>query len=800
MDNPPPPAVPAEPDGQAHAYQPVQTLRNRLLAILIGLLALGILTAIAWRVNISTDLATMLPRNDPAFTREMDFFSRQRAAKLMAIEATVADSAALPAAERELLALDRELEPMGLKPLANGDPDSIFRAADIIESHLPELVTPEELAALEPQLATTALQERLEALKARVSRPEDSFLATLARQDVLALAAGTGNTLQKGLGGSRTDGPLMIKDERYALLVMAVPFDPGEMDKTNRLMETIDAAQARAAVAGVRLEGIGSYRHFRENMAAVKSDLGSSIGISVVLIMVLLYSLIPNVRALIAMHVPALMGMAGSVAAVVLSGQVLPLPILGFCAAILGVAVDAGQHVVVGVRSGHGGDLRKPLLLTFVTTTVAFGVLFTSSVPGLRCIATMVIGGLAASLVTALFLVPRLLPHLKPHDPWLRVSRPLLVLVQRWPRANWLLTALITAALVPGLAKTRMNEDLRKYDGSKPESWEVLKSFEERWSGEYRSSDFLVSTADDLDTVLERTSAARAGIGREPTPIEHLLPSRAEQARRMAAWNAFWSTHADPFAANLGIAAKAVGMRAEAFAPSLARYRPVDPVAFPPLVFDTWADTPIAKLIDTYVGRADGVWQVALPLGKLAKTEVATVHAALAQHPEVWVAQREHIGSHLVAVVQSDLASRGLAILVLIVLLVFAIERDWRKVTAQLLPSLLALVWTFGLLGWMDVALTPFAVLAAAFVAGIGIDSAVFLSEHPEAETLSPVLVASITTIAGVISLVNASHPMISAMGRVLALGMTFCLISCLLITPSLSLFFRRRHPGPASP
>ncbi|MBA3709374.1 MAG: hypothetical protein H0W83_11230, partial [Planctomycetes bacterium] len=662
---------------------------------------LVVLGLLAMQVDIKTDLRAMLPRNDPEFTREMDFFARQGAAKLMAIEAAVPADVSIDRAAHWLREIQPRLESLGLRSLTTSDPSALVKAADIIREHIPVLTTPDDLAALAPDLSVERLTERLRALRERASQPEDMFVGTLSRSDVLGLMGRPLLVLRSGLGGSRTDGSLLIhSDEHHALLVMEVPFDPSEMVQTRLLMDTIDAAAARARSDGVVLEGIGAYRHFRENIDSVQHDISSSMPISIVLIALLLYSLIPNIRALIVMQVPALLGMVGSIAAVVATGQSLPAPLLGFGAAILGVAVDYGQHVVVGIRAGHVSSMRKPLLMAFMTTTTAFAVLFTSSVPGLRCIATMVIGGLAMSLLSALFLVPRLTPTLTRKDPWLVISRPLLRWTQRFPRTNWLIALALTIACIPGLKMTHFNEELRKYDGSRPESWKVLEEFQDRWGGEYRSSDFLVSIGADLDAALDHVATARRTLGLPAKEIELLLPSRAEQRRRLEGWNAFWNDLAPSFAANLETAAQANHMRFAAFAASLACYQPTATV--PELTFQTWSGTPVGKLLGSYVAPVDEGWQVASPLGKLTKPERAATKAALAGG-DVWLAGREHIGTHLVEVVQSDLAKRGLAILAAILVLVFLIERDWRVVAAQLLPSLLALAWTFGLLGWCGV-------------------------------------------------------------------------------------------------
>jgi predicted exporter len=90
-------------------------------------------------------------------------------------------------------------------------------------------------------------------------------------------------------------------------------------------------------------------------------------------------------------------------------------------------------------------------------------------------------------------------------------------------------------------------------------------------------------------------------------------------------------------------------------------------------------------------------------------------------------------------------------------------------------------------MGWCGIELTPFSALGAAFVGGIGIDSAIFLSQpHRRATALSPVMAASLTTILGVSTLLLANHPMIFSIGITLVIGMSASLIACLLITPGI--------------
>ncbi len=761
-----------------------------MIFVVWGLVAVAI-GVLAAKARYSPDLRGMLPSNDPAFVRELDFYARQGATRVLALEAAGEHSAAHAVLTRAVGILTTH----GLTPIDGGGAGAVARAGEVIRAHLPALATPDLLQQIEAHLGRDQLDGYLKAFKERALRPEDSFTASAARRDLLALTGRVMEPLLSGLGGSERDGMFMRhQDGRHLMVVLEVPFDPQAMSQTAPLMDLIDAEVALAKAQGVTLEAIGSYRHFRDNLAAVYSDLGSSMPLAIALIGLVLFSLIPNLRALLALHVPAVLGMAGGVAAVVLLGLEVPLPLLGFAAGMLGVAVDYGQHVLVAIRSGEGANVWRPLLTTWVTTASAFAVLVTSSVPGIRCVGIMVIVGLGIALLAAVTLLPRLTPRLKPHDHWLRISTPLLAATQRRPWANWLITGLITLALAPGLMRLSFNDNLKSYDGSRPETWSALEAFLGRW-GSLSSSDFLVGQGADLGLTLDQVADARTRAGFAPSVVERLLPGPATQAEHIAGWNRFWERHALTFATHLEEAAKKHGLRVQAFTDTLALYRPVTTV--PALTRESWNGSAVALMIGSYLNQLDdGRWQVASPVMKLQAAEVARAHAVLADREAdapVWLACREHIGHTLIAVVADDLASRSLAIVLVVLLVVSLLERNVRAVMAQLLPPGIALVWTFGLLGWMGLQLDPFAVLAAAFIGGIGIDSAVFLTHSPRARTLSPVLVASLTTIVGMLSLLSAQHPTIHTLGRTLLIGMSCCLVACLLITPALA----RRAPEP---
>ena len=740
-----------------------------MLRILLWCSALAALLWLAATVRPTAAVRAVLPQGDGAFARELDFLTSRDSSRTLAIEAEVADAGALPAARARLLALPGLLAAHGATPAHVDDPAAAARALAVVETHLPLLLPPEALDALD--LSDAALTTRLGALLEQVRRPEHAGGAARAQRDPLDLA-GTALAALAARGGTTTDGPLLRHaDGRHLLLVLRVGFDPALLPQSRALLAAAEAACAPRA-DGVRLRIVGAYRHYRDNLDAVRRDLFASLPPGLVLIALIRATLLP-LRALPAVYAPALLGVVGALAAARVADLCglgpMPLPLFGFAAAILGIAVDYGTHVALAAR--HGQTVRLPLALSFATTAVAFALLMTSTVPGLRLTGAMVVGGLFTALCGALWLTPRLLPTLTPGDPWARVSVPL----DRgsrgrlWPRL--VLAAALTAAAIPGALRLAPETDLRRFDASDPQAWADLDAVSQRW-GAVEDAAFLVADADAADAALARLAATRAALGLAPGLAERLVPTRAEQERRLTAWNAYWDARQAAFAAALGSACTRVGLRPAAFAAAQRTYAARTPTWLTPA---TWTGTPFAApLAELIAPQGDG-WRAVQPAP-------AAVLATFAGSESVWAAGRAHLGDALVATLRSDLTGRAALIALAMVATVLLATRALRPALGMLLPPALALLWTFGALGWSGVPLSPFALLAAAFVGGIGIDSAIFLVERRGAAVLTPITAATLTTVVGVGALCLAGHPLLRGIGLTLAVGMAACLGACLLL------------------
>jgi len=122
-------------------------------------------------------------------------------------------------------------------------------------------------------------------------------------------------------------------------------------------------------------------------------------------------------------------------------------------------------------------------------------------------------------------------------------------------------------------------------------------------------------------------------------------------------------------------------------------------------------------------------------------------------------------------------------------------------VLLALLPMLVGIVWTLGLMALLNIAFNPANIIALPLLIGIGVSSGVHIlnrfteEKHPSLlgkSTGKAVLVSALTTVAGFGSLMLAEHEGIASLGQVMALGTAMCVLAALTVLPAALLLLNR--------
>jgi predicted RND superfamily exporter protein len=137
----------------------------------------------------------------------------------------------------------------------------------------------------------------------------------------------------------------------------------------------------------------------------------------------------------------------------------------------------------------------------------------------------------------------------------------------------------------------------------------------------------------------------------------------------------------------------------------------------------------------------------------------------------------------------------------IILLLLFVMERSFTQGLLVFTPLSIGLIWTMGTLGWLGIPLSVATVGLSSMILGLGVEYGVFvLSRYNEERAKkinqldsmkttvysigTAVIGSGLTTIVGFGVLSFASVPMIQHLGQTLALGIAYCLLAALIVNP----------------
>lgn len=142
---------------------------------------------------------------------------------------------------------------------------------------------------------------------------------------------------------------------------------------------------------------------------------------------------------------------------------------------------------------------------------------------------------------------------------------------------------------------------------------------------------------------------------------------------------------------------------------------------------------------------------------------------------------------------------------IIILFLLFIMQRSFIHGFLVFIPLSLGLIWTMGTLGWLGVPLSVATVGLSSMILGLGVEYGVFVVTRYYEERAKKVgqldsmkttvhgigtaiIGSGLTTIVGFGVLSFASIPMIQTLGQTLALGIAYCLLAALFANPVLIL------------
>jgi predicted exporter len=788
--------------------------------------AAGIVGLLAWGgsgLELDEDLAAFLPLDDPKVAEELRILRAFRGLETLRVDLGTSDPSRLGTAAR---AFEAELVSPLVSRVVTGPPlEAGLALEDLARRSLPSLVDGEAVAAICSRLSS---DEALDDLLARhvlaLNGLEGAFVKDHVRRDPLGLEAPFFENLRslgQGFGGTRLDaGRIVSADGRDALFFIEPSMPSSRTEETERLLDLLERARARASAAAgepVRLLVAGGHRAAVENKRAIRRDAWLTSLVSFAA-MLLVYALVLPRRWLIPLTaVPLAAGaVTGAALTRAILGRVSAIAV-GFGGILLGLADDFViiLYYCYETRSREGDpeprtaavrSVARPLVAAGAAIAGAFAALAVSGFPGQRDLAVFAVTSLGGTLAFTLLVQPLLLPRGRSSRPLPDSGKLVRALARPIERRRGLalaLAAILTGALGLEARRLRFEDDPRAIDGSSSAARAAEDEIARRFADE-RGLVLVVARGSDVEAALasnETVASAleqlrSAGRVESVASVAPLLPSVATQERRRREWRAFWTDERRrEIAERLARLGPKHHFAARAFEPFLERIgssgEPIDARAL--------VRGPLGALLGTRIAEADR--------GAFALTLVRPARGG-GEGDLTWVSELERstgaiagsrlgFARELIAIIRGRLWACGaLGLVVMLAVLVPALSSP-RLVAAAAVALVAGLVWSLGVLALTGTPINAVDFLIPVLVLGLSVDYAIFLASgyaisgdrRPEArleEARGAVAASGVTTLAGMASLLLAEHPAVFTVGLVALLGTAVSLGAVFVIVPAL--------------
>ena len=705
--------------------------------------------------------------------------------------------------------------------------NDLFEALQVLRSHRASLFTKEDEEKLKEKLAPGAIKENLINWKRILTESPTPVITQSFYKDPLSMDS----LILSKIAALRTSGTSVkmeqgrvFSSDMKHLLILAKPKYPGtDSERAKELVtfieQAIDDTIKGTGDKGLRIAYLGSHRFSLDNSTMIKGDIERTLTISLIAIITL--SLLVYRRPLLSLItvLPALFGAFFASGLLRFFSPEISAISIGCGAMLAGIAVDYGIHILFHIdrslEAEHDhkeiattlGRLIRPLFLGATTTIGAFLCLQASLMPGLRQLGLFASLGIGGAFFFSIIALPLIIPKgaaKKGREPVLKVTN-IFPPYFNWMSKNRTLVIIIVSALsltsLYGLKGLSFEGDIQKLNAASKETkkdWqEIVKNF-----GSAMSSTSVAVKSSSTEEALnlndrlynELLHLKEKGLIADLQSASELIPGNDKQLKNRERWNQFW--HEDRLSTlneDLEAAAQEVRMRPEILKRAIADL----PGESPPVKVEALFKGFLKNILSNNLSVTD---EGTFILTNLKLTDYdkygEVVKSVESKVPQAIITNGRHFTEHMVELIYSELQRLGGLALLIVAFLIILTRRKNGSILALIIPLLLSLLWTFGIMGLAGIKLNIMNSIIVIFIFGLVIDYAIFLqsawrdSNSPEADHLSltcgAIIISATTTLCGLGSLLFANHPALHAIGLTAFLGICCGLAAVMLLVPLL--------------
>ncbi len=763
--------------------------------------------------KIDTDLIEYLPKNDPVLT------DARYVIQHLPFQDKVVIDISHQKIDKDILVqgadqIEKALKKSGLfRKVGIDEFQKLFPALMMhVVKNLPVMFTVKELEEkIKPLLTRQNIQNVLNENLAQLQNLDGVGQANFMvydpldfKQHIISRFAG----LAPSKNASIYKGKLISADDRHLLIIAETAGSGTEINASGKISDLMDTISAELdknfSPKGYHFtfNPVGAYRAVLDNANKSKKDTERAVTISTIIIAILLLIGFPRPWVGLLALLPSIVGTALAFIVYSLIHNSISILAIGFGGAIISFTVDYGITYLLFLDRPHetyGVHATKEVwslgLLAMLTTAISFTFLFISGFPALTQIGEFTALGVVFTYICVHAFFPVIFPVMKPAKR--KGFLPLKRLVN-WAISSsnkYLFYGIIAFGIIMFFfAKPEFHVDLASMNSVSKETLASENLVKNIW-GDVLNRIYLMIEAGDARELSQKSDRLTAMLEKdaENGVIESaflpstIYPGEERMKDNFKAWKKFWDPkRVNELKKNIRAESQKIGFTPDAFQQFLNL---IDIKDF------TYSRMPADFHGLFSISQKENRWRQFLMFSS-SKNYNAEEFYSKYTGADVKILDARLFSERLGKMLLSGFIKMALIVGVISLIVAFLYLLDWQLALISMVPTVFALIATFGTLNVLQQPLGIPTIIVSVVAIGMGTDYAIYLvrayqrymnENNPSLRLVHmSVFLSFATTFTGFGLLAVSSHSLLKSAGLSLGLGIGYSFLGAISIVPPL--------------
>jgi len=693
--------------------------------------------------------------------------------------------------------------------------EEISETLDFIYQNLPLFLNEADYKTINDQLEKDSIEQVTQVNYKTLISPTGIIAKEIILKDPLGLSfLGLKKLQQLKIDDSFNihNGFLITKNSKNLLLFIVPKLATNETDNNTIFVDKLYEIQKglnQKFKNDVSSEYYGSTVIAVANANQIKHDIQFTISIALTILLLILIFFYRKLIVPIILFTPTIFGGLIAIAVLFFIKQKISAISLGIGSVLLGITLDYSLHVLTHFKNNNNvrtlyKDVTKPILMSSITTAVAFLCLLFLKSEALQDLGIFAAVSVICASIFALLFIPQVYT-VKGNESEQHKTIIDKIASYKFSKNRYIIIGFVLVFLMSLFTYRNVifDKDISKMN-FQTEALKVTEKKLDKLTNMASKSIYITAYGATIDETLQYNDTIFKTLNNLKSKgdilsfssIGSIVLSQQLQQEKIKRWNDFWvHSKKESLQKELIESGAKLGFKPTTF----HKFYTLLNADFKPISIDEYRKLKML-FVDEFISTKSDDFVTAVSMVKLKNDNLKSIVDKFDEFPQAVVIDRQHINETFLGNLKDDFNKLIVYSLIAVVVILLFFFRNIELTLITIIPVALTWMITIGIMGLLDIEFNIFNIIISTFIFGLGIDYSIFITNGllkeykygvKELSTYkTSILLSVITTILGIGVLIFAKHPALKSISMVSIIGILSAVLVAFTIQPLLFQFF----------